>query len=476
MLRAQRDQGGGFKAVWILRLGLAAATAAAFWTATTHGSRTSFEQKDERVESAPSCPITVTASDTRGPAYEADFGGDSAYGFETVWSPGTDLQVVTSAGPGVELRTTPLPLSELATNYQWQVASQVWAVVPHPLQRSRLDYSDAVRADDWINFIRSNPGVDWMNSLPNVQHITVEAAPYPAIPDWDVNLSDYTTLGDLGAVSARWGQYSSCRGWIRADANNDAKVTLGDIAVVTSHWGSPGVCHSCLSDWMAMLESRIKPYAFKDATCTTPADGSGYADPITLVSRMQGAPDPHLSAHGLPHDITSDPGEIFATLFAHNNTWFYDNGQCAQSELIRGSNPGFSICVPDVCLEDRLHIRAHTLNLLDPQYGGLYVTPMTPHYDEATDECGDQSATVRSKHIIREDFWGDGSASAFTAARDLVVYSWLQSGEHIEVDRQAWGNTNVKQQLCTNELPQADGWVVMLGTCGETPVQSQWCD
>jgi hypothetical protein len=44
----------------------------------------------------------------------------------------------------------------------------------------------------------------------------------------------------LGAISRKWGLTTACKGWIRADANNNATVSLGDIGVVTSHWGQTG--------------------------------------------------------------------------------------------------------------------------------------------------------------------------------------------------------------------------------------------
>ena len=61
------------------------------------------------------------------------------------------------------------------------------------------------------------------------------------IPDWDVNMNGATSLSDLGAVTAKWGQSSGgCPGWIRADVNNSVNVSLGDIGGVTGKWGNPG--------------------------------------------------------------------------------------------------------------------------------------------------------------------------------------------------------------------------------------------
>ncbi len=102
---------------------------------------------------------------------------------------------------------------------------------------NRIDNSAQVRADDWINFLRS-PAGDAL--IAQDGYPTIPAANVPPIPDWDVNLDGTTSLGDLGAVAARWGQ-TGCKGWIRADVNNSAGVSLGDIGGVTSHWGQDGL-------------------------------------------------------------------------------------------------------------------------------------------------------------------------------------------------------------------------------------------
>lgn len=103
---------------------------------------------------------------------------------------------------------------------------------------NRIDNSQQVRADDWINFFRS-PAGDALIAAEG--YPTIPAASVPPIPDWDVNLDGNTSLGDLGAVASHWGLTSPCKGWVRADANNDGRVSLSDIGVVTSHWGQDGL-------------------------------------------------------------------------------------------------------------------------------------------------------------------------------------------------------------------------------------------
>jgi hypothetical protein len=429
-------------------------------------------------ESAAQCPIVVTVSNTYSAAYQGNFGLDTEPAFEGGFrNPGTDLQVV-SGSPDVVLRTTPPSPSN--SIFSWQVAASVWAVVPTDASAPRIDYSNRVRGDDYVNFARDSEGVDWIRSLPGVNHEPVEAASRQAIPDWDVNLDGTTSLGDLGRVAARWGQTSTCKGWIRADANNNGAVSLADIGAVTNKWGLQGMCGTCLTDWQAILKDRVKGYAFNNEQCNPDHGGpaQGYADPISLVIRMNDSSESHLQAHGLPEDITQDITEVAAAMFQHNHTHFYDNGSCAESEIMLGSDAGYTYC-PDLvyvdqwCLEDRLHVRGHVGVLLDPQHPGLSVTPLTPHYDVAWDGCGDERpppgpVIVKSKHLIPEDFWGDGSdVSGFTAARDILVWNWLSSGHHTEVAVQNWGNTDLRPQLCTTQRPSANGIVVMLGKCGE---------
>lgn len=101
----------------------------------------------------------------------------------------------------------------------------------------RIDDSKTVRADDYINYVFSAPG---QAGVDDIGFVDVGAAASPPIPDWDINMDGSTSLGDLGAITAKWGQSNTCQGWIRADANNNGSVSLGDIGIVTGKWGNQG--------------------------------------------------------------------------------------------------------------------------------------------------------------------------------------------------------------------------------------------
>ena len=85
---------------------------------------------------------------------------------------------------------------------------------------ARIDNSQQVRADDWINYFRSAAG-DAV--IANEGYITIPPASVPPVPDWDVNLDGNTSLGDLGAISNHWGLTSTCKGWVRADVTTAAR-------------------------------------------------------------------------------------------------------------------------------------------------------------------------------------------------------------------------------------------------------------
>jgi hypothetical protein len=136
----------------------------------------------------------------------------------------------------------PLNLNGVAPSHQ-NIANQtypalrtLWLAVAKTAFVNRIDDSPTVRADDYVNFIMTTAGQTIVAS----QFVPVGASALPPIPDWDVNMDGNTSLSDLGAITARWGQTSGCTGWIRADANNSAGVSLGDIGVVTGRWGNPG--------------------------------------------------------------------------------------------------------------------------------------------------------------------------------------------------------------------------------------------
>ena len=112
----------------------------------------------------------------------------------------------------------------------------LWLAVAKTAMVNRIDDSPTVRGDDFVNFILSPGG----QLIVEAEFVPVGAPALPPIPDWDVNMDGNTSLSDLGAITARWGQTSGCTGWIRADANNSSGVSLGDIGVVTGRWGNPG--------------------------------------------------------------------------------------------------------------------------------------------------------------------------------------------------------------------------------------------
>ncbi len=106
-----------------------------------------------------------------------------------------------------------------------------------PTGTLRIDDSKTVHADDFINNIFGPQG---QNAIVATGFVPLGAASSQAIPDWDINMDGSTSLGDLGAITSKWGQSTACTGWIRADANNSGNVSLGDIGVVTGKWGNPG--------------------------------------------------------------------------------------------------------------------------------------------------------------------------------------------------------------------------------------------
>lgn len=99
------------------------------------------------------------------------------------------------------------------------------------------DNSSNVKAQDIVNWFLSSAGQQFIGQVGFVGQPIPAAQP---IPDYDVNLDGAIGLGDLGNITGRWGQTSSCNGWIRADVNNDGAVGLADIGKVTAHWGQAG--------------------------------------------------------------------------------------------------------------------------------------------------------------------------------------------------------------------------------------------
>lgn len=99
------------------------------------------------------------------------------------------------------------------------------------------DNSANVKAYDLVNYFLSTAG---QTAVAQVGFVNATIPSVQPIPDWDVNLDGAVGLGDLGNIIGRWGQTSTCKGWIRADVNNDGAIGLGDIGKVIAHWGGAG--------------------------------------------------------------------------------------------------------------------------------------------------------------------------------------------------------------------------------------------
>jgi hypothetical protein len=233
------------------------------------------------------------------------------------------------------------------------------------------------------------------------------------------------------------------------------------------------------TDWTATFKDRIGEYEAQDNCTVVSTDG----DPITLVVRSQVAVDEHLDHHGLHDDVNANFIENFAALVEDNHSRFRDISwlpECKPSEIMRDEPAGYYVCgsdfgVPDAwCLQDRLHVRGHKQYAGDPQYAGLSVTALTPHYDTAYpaitgNTCEDPAPRVYNEHVILANQLGRG-VSGFTAARDDVVTAWLASADHFVLDIQTWGNTAPRTQ-CNGDVASADGRVFMLATCSDFPGQ-----
>ena len=130
-----------------------------------------------------------------------------------------------------------LPTQTTVLNGSYPVRRELFIGTRNSGSNPRIDNSNMVRSDDFINFIRSSAGQTIIN---NVGFVPLTSGARPPFPDWDANLDGSTTIGDLGAVAAKWGQTSTCKGWIRSDVNNSGNVSLADIGGVTNKWGQPG--------------------------------------------------------------------------------------------------------------------------------------------------------------------------------------------------------------------------------------------
>jgi ABC-type phosphate transport system substrate-binding protein len=113
----------------------------------------------------------------------------------------------------------------------------LYFMLPKLSYMNRIDDSPTVLADDWLNYMDSASGQADVSAAGDVAVPAVSQR----IPDWDVNMNGTTSLSDLGAITAKWGQSSTCDGWIRADVNNNHSVGLTDVTAVINKWGNTGL-------------------------------------------------------------------------------------------------------------------------------------------------------------------------------------------------------------------------------------------
>jgi phosphate transport system substrate-binding protein len=94
--------------------------------------------------------------------------------------------------------------------------------------------SGVTHAMDLVNYMLSSTGQAAVGFVGFVQQAVPSSKP---VTEYDVNSDGAIGLGDIGQITGKWSQTSSCIGWIRADINNDGAIGLGDIGQVTGHWG-----------------------------------------------------------------------------------------------------------------------------------------------------------------------------------------------------------------------------------------------
>ena len=129
------------------------------------------------------------------------------------------------------------PSTGTVLNGTYPMPRELFLAVRGTAARSRLDFTDQVYGDDWVNYFRSAPRYRRHHSagLPPAR-----ASGNQPIPDADVNMDGATGLPDVGQIIQKWGISSACSGWIRADVNNNAAVGLTDVGGLIQRWGQPG--------------------------------------------------------------------------------------------------------------------------------------------------------------------------------------------------------------------------------------------
>ena len=202
-----------------------------------------------------SCPITVKVG---GSPLEYAANSSAEAGFEAA-NTGIMLDLSsTSSSDGIASLLSgdiqvaaldrPLTHAEAADVIQWHIGDDVTPDSTTPLflavlrssyigDTAATETSPNVKAYDFVDYMRSQSGRSAIAAAGFVPAGPVSTAP---IPDVDINLDDAVGLSDIGRLTSRWGQTSTCNGWIRADENNDGAVGLADIGKVTAHWGGYG--------------------------------------------------------------------------------------------------------------------------------------------------------------------------------------------------------------------------------------------
>jgi phosphate transport system substrate-binding protein len=94
--------------------------------------------------------------------------------------------------------------------------------------------SGVTHAMDLVNYMLSSSG---QAAVGAVGFVTVAIPSSKPVAEYDVNTDGAIGLADIGQITGKWGQSSTCIGWIRADITNDGAVGLADIGQVTGHWG-----------------------------------------------------------------------------------------------------------------------------------------------------------------------------------------------------------------------------------------------
>jgi len=402
----------------------------------------------DNAESAASCPITTRVA--YGP--NSGLGETLAPGLgaavASAWAPGSTIQsfgtadphaTLSSGGSDVALLSTPLKGDALQNVWQWEIGAGLWAATRAQSASSRFDNSNQVRADDYINYLRASAGRMTLTNLAQLPNAAISA---PLVPDWDVNLDGSTSLGDLGGVAGKWGQSSSCKGFIRADANNSGTVSLADLGVVTNKWGGSGfICAECVAD--NYFEGWGGDYSY-NSSCTDPID------PISTILIVGNQPNPRQRVDDVLSAATLDDGENLVTTRQH----FREISECREGEITQATEDSY----PNWA--DRWHVRCAVSGMSSP-YGSW--AACTPHWDEITFNCGALPNHYVPRVYNHPDRPGNYPGSGFDAARDWLWYELVVNDGHTFLGWMNYGNTDVQQQ-CNGEETQSDGKVNLFRT------------